>query len=525
MKKQVRIVWSLVIPVCLGFSDATATAQPIVRSFEGDRGPGLAVCQTGVSHCGFPDMDAAVNGKQVVQVTWQNVRVYGYDGHLIQSTPLTKFMGDAGLNPIPPERRNLAGPSVPGPIEPHTVYDEFIDRWIVTATGASDSFLVSTTPDAMGSWRGVNLACLQGGPCLDFDPAMRLGYDKNGAYYCGAHMGDDNPNTIPKIGYDCLAVPSAEVQAIGAGKPPSHITRVHNMPLDILPAIDHNPEKASDAPAFFMTKTCDRVVMGGCQNSINYPFQWVVETFTWNGPTGTFHADGEQTVRTDVGSKRDKWLYSKPCCGRSGVIPQAGNDATSLRTVESHRLTNLVQFGSHLYAALPSGPCSKDCGSQGTDTNNVLFWCDVDCTKTAACVVRQTGKIAGDFNPAFATVGADAAGNLGIVAMSSTVKTDLSILLWTRRKSDPPNSISGPVTVVAGTQPYTCETNTGFASVGNPAGILTSLDPSEGTRLWTTAQWGNDAAPCVWNTRIVSYQIVPARRAAVGSRPARRKRP
>jgi hypothetical protein len=71
---------------------------------------------------------------------------------------------------------------VPGPIEPHVVYDEFIDRWIVTTTGASDSFVVSSTPDAMGSWRGVNLACLQGGPCLDFNPAMRLGYDKNGAY-------------------------------------------------------------------------------------------------------------------------------------------------------------------------------------------------------------------------------------------------------------------------------------------------------------------------------------------------------
>jgi hypothetical protein len=70
-------------------------------------------------------------------------------------------------------------------------------------------------------------------------------------------MGDDNPNTIPKIGYDFLAAPSAEVQAIGAGKPPSHITRAHNMPLDILPAIDHNPEKAAGAPAFFMAKTCD----------------------------------------------------------------------------------------------------------------------------------------------------------------------------------------------------------------------------------------------------------------------------
>jgi hypothetical protein len=189
-----------------------------------------------------------------------------------------------------------------------------------------------------------------------------------------------------------------------------------------------------------------------------------------------------------VGSKQDKWLYSKPCCGRNGVIPQAGNDAT--RTVESHRLTNLVQFESHLYGALPSGPCSQDCGSQGTDTNNVLFWFDLDCTKAAACVVSQTGKIAGDFNPAFATVGTDGSGNVGIVAMSSTAKTDLSILLWTRRKSDPPNSISGPVTVAAGTQPYTCETTTGFASVGNPAGILTSLDPTDATRLWTTAQWG-----------------------------------
>jgi hypothetical protein len=368
MKKQVRIVWSLVVPVCLGFSEATATAQPFVRSFEGDRGPGLAVCQTGVSHCGFPDMDAAVNGKQVVQVTWQNVRVYGYDGDLLQSTPLTKFMGDAGLNPIPAERRNPAGPSVPGPIEPHVVYDEFIDRWIVTATGASDSFLVSTTPDAMGSWRGVNLACLQGGPCLDFDPAMRLGYDKNGAYYCGAHMGDDNPNTIPKIGYDCLAVPSAEVQAIGACIPPSHITRAHNMPLDILPAIDHNPEKAAGAPAFFMAKTCDRVVMGGCQNSINYPFQWVVEMFTWDGPTGTFDADGEQTVRTDVGSKRDKWWYSKPCCGRDAsrtteTCPECG-----------HALSSVIYYGRS-----PS------------DMNGHLLWCaNLSCARCGIMLELDT---------------------------------------------------------------------------------------------------------------------------------------
>jgi len=46
-----------------------------------------------------------------------------------------------------------------------------------------------------------------------------------------------------------------------------------------------------------------------------------------------------------------------------------------------------------------------------------------------------------------------------------------------------------------------------FATVGNAAGILTALDPLDGTKLWTAQQWSNDASRCVWNTRIVQYQI------------------
>jgi hypothetical protein len=48
--------------------------------------------------------------------------------------------------------------------------------------------------------------------------------------------------------------------------------------------------------------------------------------------------------------------------------------------------------------------------------------------------------------------------------------------------------------------------------MGNSAGILTSLDPIDRKTLWATQQWANDAAPCVWNTRIVGYKVEPQKR-------------
>jgi outer membrane protein assembly factor BamB len=139
-------------------------------------------------------------------------------------------------------------------------------------------------------------------------------------------------------------------------------------------------------------------------------------------------------------------------------------------------------------------------------------------------VVSQTAKISGaGFNPSFATVGVDAAGNVGIVAVSSTASTNLSLLLW--RKSDPPNTFNGPITIVAGTQPYTCLNTNNMATIGNAAGVLTALDPLDGTKLWTTQQWSNDAARCVWNTRIVEYEVVPQAGPVKQSKPKVGKRP
>jgi hypothetical protein len=488
----------------LGLAHLASVAQiPVIRSFDGDQGIEFSQCRPESTRCGRqPEMNVAVNGTAVVQVTWQHVSVFDYNGKLLRSIPLAQFIKNAHLEPDPAEGK--------GPFEPMVIYDEFLSRWILTATCHNDCFLVSQSSDPLGAWGGIYLSCLQGGPCLERDPALHIGFDKNGVYYCGGHMGDEFPQTVPRFAYDCFAIPSSEVPGIARGTPPEHLNRTHNMPLDIVPAIDHNENKSKSAPAFFAAKTCSRDEPGGCQRSVNFPFHWIVETFTWKGSGGAYSgAESAQIIKTDIGSKQDKWLYNLPCCTASASIAQAGSGIT-LRAAESHRLSNLVQFGSHVYGILGSGPCTHDCGRQGGDAGNILFFVDLDCSNPAACVVAQTAKISSpDSNPEFATVGVDSQGNLGIVAESATATTDLSILLWAHRSSDPVNVFAGPVTVVAGTRPYTCLDQHNMAMIGSAVGVLTALDPADGSKLWTTQQWSKDANRCVWNTRIIQYQIAP----------------
>lgn len=478
-------------------------AQTVVHSFDGDKGPETDKCNTQEVRCGRQaEMMAAANGKQVLQVTWQHVNVYDYKGKLLHSETLPDFIRRANLDPNPVIKR--ANVTDKGPYEPHVVFDEFIGRWIMNLSCLDDCLIVSASSDATGAWHGVYPSCLQGGTCLDNDPSLQLGYDKNGVYHCAGHVGDDNPNTIKGVAYDCFAIPPEEVKGIGEGKEPIHLNRQHNMMMHVRPAVDQNPHKGPTEPALFAARTCDRSVPGGCQNAKNFPFEWLVTTFTWNGATGTYGQD--QVIKTDIGSQQDKWLYNNPCCGPKSAIPQPGTDI-GVRAQESHRLNNLVQFGSHLEVVFSSGPCTHDCGAQGEDKNNVMFWADLDCTALAACKVAQTAKIAGDdVSPLFPSIGVDNKGDVGIVAASSSEKDYLSILLWTHRATDPANTFSAPMTVIAGTKPYTCPNRMNLALIASAVGMLTVRDPLDGSKLWTTHQYAGDATPCVWNSRIIEYQ-------------------
>jgi hypothetical protein len=93
-------------------SSGNLRAQTVVRSFDGDSGPGLAACESGITHCDRPDMNVAASGKQIVQVTWQNVRVYDYSGKLLRAIPTKTFVRDAGLDPQPMPPNAFQGPAV-----------------------------------------------------------------------------------------------------------------------------------------------------------------------------------------------------------------------------------------------------------------------------------------------------------------------------------------------------------------------------------------------------------------------------
>jgi hypothetical protein len=460
-----------------GTSGGTPDAGPLTVTiqFDGNVGPGMAGCPGSPPKCRqIPELNVAANGTQVAQVTWTDLNVYDYSGTLLSTTPLSTFITNAGLSPG-------------FPFEPHILYDEFIGRWLITTTCLYDCFLVSSSSDATGNWQGIYLA--NNGN----DPGMHLGYDINGAYLAEFGQGDSDGNTA-SYSYDFFAIPSAELQWTTTFAP-THLNRAHNTPLDGVPIVDHNANKQPTDPAFFMAKTCPS---GSCQNATNFSFKWLMTEVTWSGTTATYGSD--QLIQTNVGSTQNQWLFNTPL-----NAPQLGS-TIPIRTAETHRVMNAVQDGNHVHGVLCSGPCASGCGGQGVDANNLLFWVDLDCSTPSMCTVNQTAKIASSTEHyVFASVGLDSNGNVGIAAAAMSATIDPSIRLWGHRASDPANAIVGPITVIDGTQPYTCINNpVGFATA---VGLTTVRDPLDGTKLWTTQQYGESGTACVWNTRIFQYQV------------------
>jgi hypothetical protein len=460
-----------------------STGGPIVRSFDGDFGPGLTVCQgMTIGHCDRPEMNAAANGTQVAQVTPQHLNVYDYNGSLLQSTSLATVITAAGL-----------ANGAKGDIEPSIVFDEFIGRWIITATCAQDCLLVSADSDPRNAWSGIYIGGLQA------DPSIRLSYDKNGVYLSEFHMGSD-PNT-GSCAAMYWAIPGAELAWTGTLSV-THSNGTANLPYDGIPVTDPNPNKTSTDPAYFVTRTCPNTgaCAGACQNATQFSFNWILTSVTWSGTTATFSAD--QVIKTDIGSAQNKWIYNVP----KTPTAQAGT-SVGIRATESHRILGAVQNGTHIYTVLNSGPCTgSSCGAQGADSRNLFFWVDLDCTNPTACTVAQTGKVSDPNNDlVFGTIGAASSGNLAIVAATSGPGIEPSILAWTHKATDAASALNGPVTVMSGTQPDTCINDP--VSFANAVAVTVLRDPLDPTAMWASHQYSNSASPCVWATRII--QLVP----------------
>jgi len=428
-------------------TDAAAPIGPtVLRAFDGDTGqPG--------AYKDHPDMGVAASGAQVVEVTGQSVVVYDYAGKTLAKSTMSAFLTSAGLTP--------------GTInDPRVVFDPFVSRFVVVCSCSNDFVVVSGSADATQPWRGVALGVRSG------DLTMFPGYDKNGVYI--AEYGGSTAS------YDVVALPSADVAWTGSGNVSLlHANVLSNFPYETRPAEDPDPNKQPGDPAWFVARN------GPPQNGTNVALSVLVDSLTWSGAVAN---KGTQLVLPTG------YVYNTPVDARQSSGPM-------LRGAESHRFMSAQASGGHLYAVLGSGPCTSGCGAQGANAHQLFFWFDVD---TGSRILSQEGKVASASEDyLFPSLSADSSGNVGIVATASSATEDPSVALFAHHAGDAPGSVGPRVVASAGTHAYSCNATD---PVGWGDYSTTARDPLDPTALWAVEEYGADATPCVWQTRIVEFR-------------------
>ena len=431
---------------------ASLNAQTVLQSWDGETGtvssPGVPTVQD------HPDMALASNGYQIVTSDRQSVNVYSYSGQLISTQSLTAFITAAGLT---------AGT----PRDPYLAYDRYIDRFILVCSCNTDHFIVSGSSDATKPWKGVDLGASGAG-----DLTMHVGFNRQGVY-----VTEDNvANTSV---YYVVALPSGDVAWTGVGNVSlTHENIFNNQNYDIQPAIDIYDDGTHTE--YFVVRD------GPQQNGTNVAFNLLVNGLTWVGNTASLSAN--TTIATP-------YLYNTPV---DNIQPSTPN----IKGTESHLTYQPMEDANgNLHVVLGSGPCASSCGTQGTDTGNLIFWFIITPT-----TLSQSAKISSaSLGYIFPTSAIDNAGNDYICATSSGSAQNASIDCWTHKTTDSAGAINGPTRVITGTQVYAvCGGN-------NPVGwgtySKTTYDPLNPTTVWTLQEYGASATACLWQERVAQLQI------------------
>jgi hypothetical protein len=426
----------------------------IVAQFDGDTGSGNPP-----SYKDHPDMAIGANGTQVVETTGQNVMVYSYSGSILHSTSVVKFIS--------------AATGTVGTInDPRVIYDPFISRWLFVCSCSENYLIVSATSDATGTWKGVPLSSDSG------DLLMRVGFDRNGVYVGEVAQGSPTQNLF--------ALPNADVAWSGAGTVSlAHEAIATGMPFDQIPVVDLNANKSATAPEYFVVRS------GPAQTGSNVTLSLLVSSVTWSGLPSSPVAQFSSTPTTIPTG----FLYNTPIDMAQPALP-------NIRGVEDHRLFAAYAYaGTHIYALVASGPCTSNCGSQGADAHDLIFFFDLSIP---ALTLNQGVKISsagGDL--IFPSLAVDAQGNVAIAATGVSSVAPPSIYEWHQLSSDAPGTIHGPNLLTPGNDSYSCiNTPVGWGTYS-----ATVQDASNGMNLWTVQEYGNSSTPCNWFTHIVDFQI------------------
>jgi hypothetical protein len=409
-------------------------------------------------------MGIASNGTYVMAVTGQTVNIYNTSGALQRSTDAGTFITNAGVT---------FGTKAN---DPRIVYDPFISRWLYVCSCDNDYLIVSSGSDpATATWKGVHLSSRNG------DLLMHVGFDKNWVYVSEYETCSGSNSAVE------FAVPSADVAWTGSG----NVALTHEVSsgchtFDAIPEIDLNPAKGVTGPGYFVSRS------GEIESQTNAAIVLAIDTFTPSSSTaGTFSApDAPVTIPTG-------YVYNTPVDANQPGSPGG------IRSLESHRPFSLMTTnGTDMQLVWSSGPCHSSCGSQGVDSQQLIFWFDV---AIPGLTLIQQAKIShGSLAFLFPSLAVDGSNNTLIAATGCSTTQHCSVLIFTHLTSDGSGVFHGPSLVHSGT------TNYQVCSAGPHPGwgtySTTAQDPVDTTKIWTFQEYAASATPCRWQTRILELQ-------------------
>ena len=409
----------------------------ILNSYDGASGPGYK---------DHPDPSGAVGPNHVVDFVGADFIVRDKaTGSILHQETQTQFWSGLGV--------------APGTLnDPRIIFDPVSQRWFAVSAGPNIFLAVSGDANPLNPWQGVVVSTIIQGDLLP-----RVGVDVNGIYVCGYGVVNTT-NTA-----NCFVMPKSDALWSGATKISlARMKTFTNLPYELFPATDFNPNKAPSDPEIFLTR------QGGQNVSSPVPFVLLMNKVTWTGAVPQMSAT--MTIPTAM-------MYDTP-----GSAPQPSGPP--IRGVEDHRLFNVFGTGSSVFTAT------------GSNINGRIgiVWFEV----SAAGAIVQQGTIASpNYDALFPTIAADANRNVAIGFTKVSASEFASSYVAVRLSADAPGTLRAPVLLASGNAAYQCSAN----PVGWGTYSSTVVDPSAPLVLWTFQEYAHSSTSCQWSTRWVSFSL------------------
>jgi hypothetical protein len=444
-----RTALALVVFLLAPLPSVRAGDVTIVRAFPADKGPGYRKP--------VPDAAGAVGRHHAVVLDDRAfVVVDKATGKVVKNLPQHDFwLGVQSVKTLDLQAN-----------DPRILYDPLSERWIAWVQGVDpmNGYLaVSTTSDPTGPWKGVKF------PIPPHNYGAKAGLDKNG-FYLTLHNGHESTHKA----HTCYAIPKADLIASN-GPDLTHLQSFPDLEIESFPAMDLNPDKASDAPEVLLNKEFGNVAgklymykirWSGMRASIS-DVQTIALSRTYQTPSGSHEAS--RAVQPAPGGK--------------------------LRADEPRRTDCVFAHGGSVFG------CNG--AKRSIETRPGILWYEVRVTDGA---LLQEGlvddSICDYLNP---SVAVDRDGNVGLGCTRTSEKEFPSVYVMMHAAGDPAGSMGAPVLAVPGTTYYRHSAPSRFG-IGWGNYSTTCVDPSNPNLLWTCQEYANSTVDRQWCTAWVAFQ-------------------